>query len=154
MRVLPFETAAELHTLLLRGFPTATSRDGGGRRFIPQQASQRLHREDGDQSVLLKAGRDILASLAPLHRSHRIIAFAAETSDFEVRGRRKMEQKGADLIVVNDVGRTDIGFDSKENEVLILGRDGTRETISRRSKREVADKIWDALLAAQERTPG
>ena len=65
-----------------------------------------------------------------------------------------MEQKGADLIVVNDVGRTDIGFDSKENEVLILGRDGTRETISRRSKREVADKIWDALLAAQERTPG
>jgi phosphopantothenoylcysteine decarboxylase / phosphopantothenate---cysteine ligase len=66
-----------------------------------------------------------------------------------VRGRRKMEQKDADLIVVNDVGRTDIGFDSKKNEVLILGRDGARETISRRSKREVADKIWDALLAAQ-----
>ena len=151
MRVLPFETAAELHTLLLREFPDCDvlAMAAAVADFIPQQASQRLHREDGDQRVLLKAGRDILASLAPLHRSQQVIAFAAETSDFEARGRRKMEQKGADLIVVNDVGRTDIGFDSKENEVLILGRDGTRETIDRRSKRDVADKIWDALLAAQ-----
>ena len=115
----------------------------------PRPASQRLHRDDGDQSVLLKTGRDILASLAPLHRNQQVIAFAAETSDFESRGRRKMESKGADLIVVNDVGRSDVGFDAEENEVLILGRDGIRETVSRRSKREIADKIWDAALAAR-----
>jgi phosphopantothenoylcysteine decarboxylase/phosphopantothenate--cysteine ligase len=151
IRVLPFETAAELHALLLGEFPECDvlAMAAAVADFIPQPASQRLHRESGDQTVLLKTGCDILASLAPLHRSQQVIAFAAETSDFEARGRRKMEQKGADLIVVNDVGRTDIGFDSKENEVLILGRDGTRETISRRSKREVAEKIWDALLAAR-----
>jgi phosphopantothenoylcysteine decarboxylase/phosphopantothenate--cysteine ligase len=151
IRVLPFETADELHGLLLREFPDCDvlAMAAAVADFIPQPAGRRLHREDGDQTVLLKTGRDILASLAPLHRSQQVIAFAAETSDFEARGRRKMEQKGADLIVVNDVGRTDIGFDSKENEVLILGRDGTRETISRQSKRDVADKIWDALLAAR-----
>ncbi|HEY6931063.1 MAG TPA: bifunctional phosphopantothenoylcysteine decarboxylase/phosphopantothenate--cysteine ligase CoaBC [Thermoanaerobaculia bacterium] len=151
MRVLPFETAAELHALLLHEFPEcdALAMAAAVADFIPQPSGQRLHREDGDQSVLLKTGRDILASLAPLHRSQQVIAFAAETSDFESRGRHKMEEKDADLIVVNDVGRPDIGFDSDENEVLILGRDGFRETISRRSKREIADEIWNAALVAQ-----
>jgi phosphopantothenoylcysteine synthetase/decarboxylase len=45
------------------------------------------------------------------------------------------------------VGRPDIGFDADDNEVLLLARDGARELVSRRSKREVADKIWDAYLS-------
>jgi phosphopantothenoylcysteine synthetase/decarboxylase len=64
-----------------------------------------------------------------------------------------MEAKGADLVVVNDVGRGDIGFDAPENEVLILRRDGVRELVSRRSKREVAEKIWDAFLAVRSSSP-
>ena len=58
-----------------------------------------------------------------------------------------METKGADLIVVNDVGRSGVGFDAEENEVILLGRDGSRELVSRRPKRAVADFIWDAYLA-------
>jgi len=69
--------------------------------------------------------------------------------DLLERGRRKLEEKGADLIVVNDVGRADIGFDAEDNEVWILRRDGAVEEVSRRSKREVADRIWDAWLAAR-----
>jgi phosphopantothenoylcysteine decarboxylase/phosphopantothenate--cysteine ligase len=75
------------------------------------------------------------------------VAFAAETEDLEARGRRKMEKKHADLIVVNDVGRSDIGFDADDNEVMILGRDGSQEIVSRRPKRAVADKTWDAVRA-------
>ncbi len=63
-----------------------------------------------------------------------------------------MEEKGADIVVVNDVGRGDIGFDARENEVLILRRDGAREIVSRRSKREVAEKIWDAFLEVRSST--
>src|SRR5262249_47790292 len=144
-------TADELHSLLLSEFPNCDvlAMAAAVADFIPQAAGRRLHREDGDQSVLLKTDRDILASLAPLHRNQQVIAFAAETGDFESRGRRKREQRGAALIVVNDVGRSDIGFDAENNEVLILGRDGSRETVSRRPKREIADKIWDALLASR-----
>ncbi len=94
----------------------------------------------------LKAGVDILASLKPLRRGQTVVAFAAETEDLESRGRRKMEAKGADLVVVNDVGRGGIGFDAPENEVLILRRDGARELVSRRSKREVAERVWDSFL--------
>jgi phosphopantothenoylcysteine decarboxylase/phosphopantothenate--cysteine ligase len=116
--------------------------------FIPEE-SERLHREEGDRTVRLHAGRDILASLKPLHRGQTVVAFAAETGDLEARARRKLEEKGADLIVANDVGRSDIGFDASDNEVLLLRRDGAAQAVSRRSKREVADRIWDAFLEAR-----
>lgn len=146
-----FETADELHALLLREFPecdglamTAAVAD-----FIPEQSPKRLHRENGDRTLRLTAGRDILASLRPLARGQIVVAFAAETEELEARGRQKMEKKHADLIVVNDVGRDGIGFEAEENEVLILSRDGGKELVSRRGKRDVADKIWDAFLAVK-----
>ena len=151
VRFLSFETAAELHALLVVEFPDC---DGlvmaaAVADFIPQESRQRLHREEGDQTLRLTAGPDILASLAPLRRSQTVVAFAAETEDLEERGRRKMEAKGADLIVINDVGRADVGFDAAENEALILRRDGEREMVSQRPKREVAERIWDSFLAVR-----
>ncbi len=146
-----FETAADLHGLLVREFPDCDglAMAAAVADFIPEESVTRLHREEGDRSLRLAAGRDILASLKPLRRGQTVVAFAAETGDLETRGRRKMEAKGADLIVVNDVGRTDIGFESEENEVLLLTREGARLEVSRRLKREVADKIWDAFLAVR-----
>jgi phosphopantothenoylcysteine decarboxylase / phosphopantothenate---cysteine ligase len=148
VRFLSFETAADLHGLLVREFPECDglAMAAAVADFIPEKSAGRLHRENGDRSVRLKAGVDILASLKPLRRGQTVVAFAAETEDLESGGRRKMEAKGADLVVVNDVGRGGIGFDAPENEVLLLRRDGARELVSRRSKREVAEKVWDSFL--------
>jgi phosphopantothenoylcysteine decarboxylase/phosphopantothenate--cysteine ligase len=152
MRVVPFETADDLHGLLVREFPEC---DGlvmaaAVADFVPEGSARRFHREQGPQTVALRPGRDILASLRPLQRGQTVVAFAAETADLEARARRKMEAKGADLIAVNDVAAPGIGFDADENEVLILGRDGLRDAVSRRSKRDVADRIWDAFVAARK----
>ena len=143
-----FETAADLHGLLVREFPECDglAMAAAVADFIPEESGERLHREDGDRTIRLAAGRDILASLAPLLRGQTVVAFAAETENLEERALRKLEAKGADLIVVNDVGRPGVGFDADENEVVILTREGVRESVSRRPKREVADKIWDAFL--------
>jgi phosphopantothenoylcysteine decarboxylase/phosphopantothenate--cysteine ligase len=151
VRLLSFETATQLHAVLLAEFPEcdALVMAAAVSDFIPDESRERLHREDGDRTLHLAAGRDILASLSPLKRSQTVVAFAAEADDLEERGRRKMEQKGADLIVVNDVSRGDIGFDAEENEVLLLHRGGQRELVSRRPKRSVAEKIWDAFLAVR-----
>ena len=147
IRVLRFETADDLHALLVAEFPecdvlimAAAVAD-----FIPEQSLRRLHRDEGERRLDLRPGRDVLASLRPLRRTQTVVAFAAETEDLESRGRSKMEAKGADLIVVNDVGRPDIGFDSDHNEVSILRRHGGREDVSRRSKREVAERVLDAV---------
>ena len=146
-----YETAADLHGLLVREFPECDglAMAAAVADFIPEESPVRLHREDGSRALALKPGTDILASLAPLRRGQTVIAFAAETQDLEARARAKMERKHADLIVVNDVGREDIGFDADENEVLILRRGGGTDSVSRRSKREVAEKIWDAFLQAR-----
>jgi phosphopantothenoylcysteine decarboxylase/phosphopantothenate--cysteine ligase len=152
VRVLDFSRADDLHALLVAEFPEC---DGlvmaaAVADFIPQESSERLHRSDGARDLHLSPGRDVLASLRPLKRGQTVVAFAAETGDLEEGARLKMEAKGADLVVVNDIGRSDVGFESPDNEVLILGRDGLREAVSRRSKREVADRIWGAFLLARK----
>ena len=149
-----FETAADLHALLVAEFPECDglAMAAAVADFIPDESSDRLHRSEGDRTLRLTAGRDVLASLKPLRRGQTVVAFAAETADLEERGRRKMEAKDADLIVVNDVGRADIGFDAGDNEVVILGRDGSRQSVSRSSKREVADRIWDEFLRIRRAT--
>jgi phosphopantothenoylcysteine synthetase/decarboxylase len=55
-----------------------------------------------------------------------------------------LESKNADLVVFNDVGRTDIGFDSAENEVVLLTRDGER-TVPKASKAQIAVAILDEV---------
>lgn len=146
-----FETANDLHAILVREFPECDglAMAAAVSDFIPESSASRLHRADGARTVRLEPGRDLLASLAPLRRRQTVVAFAAETGDLESAGRRKMEAKGADLIVVNDVGRADIGFDAEDNEVLLLRRDGGAAIVSRRPKREIADHIWDAFLAVR-----
>ena len=153
VRVVPFETADELHGALVREFPECDglAMAAAVADFVPEESAVRLHRADGERSLRLRPGRDILASLRPLRRGQAVVAFAAETEDLEARGLAKREAKGADVIVVNDVGKAGIGFDAAENEVVILGPGDRREAVSRRGKREVADRIWDAFLLA--RTP-
>src|SRR4029453_10105801 len=102
--------------------------------FQPEASPDRLHRAAGEQSIRLRPGRDVLASLRPLQRGQTVVGFADWTGELESRGRQKLQTKGADLIVVNDVGRRDIGFDADHNEVLILSKGGGREEITRRRK--------------------
>ncbi len=147
LRFVSFESSADLENLLAAEFPECDvlAMAAAVADFIPDPSPEKLHREDGERRVRLVPARDLVAGLAPLRRNQTVVAFAAETGDLEARGRRKMETKRADLVVVNDVGRPDVGFDAMENEVLLIVRDGPAERISRRSKREVADRIWDAV---------
>jgi len=70
-----------------------------------------------------------------------LVGFAAETRELERAARRKLERKGCDLVVANDVGRPDIGFDRDENEVLLLWRDGGLESLPSAPKIEIARAI-------------
>ena len=84
-----------------------------------------------------------------------MVGFAAEHGEGAVeRGRAKLARKGLDAVVVNDISRSDIGFDSEENEVTIVLADGQRE-VGRRSKSEVAAAILDEVerLRATAETP-
>ncbi len=96
---------------------------------------------------------DVVAGLAA-HRpaGQTIVAFAAETDPAPeerlARARRKRSRKGADLLVLNEVGwRT--GFEQPANDVIIVGPGDDVVGERAGTKREVADAVWDAVLAVR-----
>lgn len=74
-----------------------------------------------------------------------LVGFAAETENVAENARLKLERKGCDLVVANDVSRKDIGFDVNENEILLVAPDST-ETPPKASKQHLAHVILDRVL--------
>ncbi|MEO6323812.1 MAG: bifunctional phosphopantothenoylcysteine decarboxylase/phosphopantothenate--cysteine ligase CoaBC [Thermoanaerobaculia bacterium] len=117
-------------------------------------SSRKLKRADGPPSLTLVAAPDILKEAAAKKRQGTVIvAFAAETNDLVENAYRKLIDKGADLLVANDVSRPGTGFDSEENEVVILAErpdalgaaGATKESIERAPKSVIAARVLDRL---------
>jgi phosphopantothenoylcysteine decarboxylase/phosphopantothenate--cysteine ligase len=97
-------------------------------------------------SLDLEPTADVIAGLAAERRDGQVlVGFAAEHGgDFVARARGKLEHKGIDAIVVNDVSDSSIGFESTDNEVTIVSGTG-EDRLPRGTKRELADAILDRV---------
>jgi phosphopantothenoylcysteine decarboxylase/phosphopantothenate--cysteine ligase len=94
----------------------------------------------------LEPTADVLSALGERRRDGQLlVGFAAETGEAGLgRAREKLARKGADLFVLNDVSRPDIGFDAAENEVMLLTRSGERP-VAKAPKEEIAAAILDEV---------
>ena len=113
-------------------------------------AASKLKKTAGVPRIQLVPNPDILADLGasrPTGQPPLLVGFAAETDDVERHGQEKLERKGADLLVVNDVSGPDAGFEVDTNQVLILGRDGSRVEVPLTTKAAVATRIVDEVVA-------
>jgi len=105
-------------------------------------------RNDGALALPLEPTTDILGATKALRKSGSVIVgFALETGDAMSKGKAKLERKDLDLIVVNDALEPGAGFEVDTNRVAILDRDGGAQVVPLASKRDVADKILDAVEA-------
>ena len=106
-------------------------------------------------SIELERTEDIVERLAGERRPDQVlVGFAAEHGEGAIEyGRGKLEAKGLDAIVVNDISRSDIGFESEANEVVILTAGGERR-VPRASKDEVADAVLDEVERQREEGHG
>jgi phosphopantothenoylcysteine decarboxylase/phosphopantothenate--cysteine ligase len=97
---------------------------------------------------------DILAEVSRAkHEGQLIIGFAAETNDLLTNARDKLKTKKLDMIVANDVSRSDAGFDSENNAVTILVRDNdTPIEIALTSKQEIANQILDEVMRLRRKS--
>ena len=112
-------------------------------------AAGKLEREGEEQVKLaLERTEDVLAGVSGRRTGEQtVVGFAAEHgADAITRARDKLERKGLDAIVFNDVSRSDIGFDSEQNEVVIVDREGEHR-VELAAKRDVADAILDRVEA-------
>jgi phosphopantothenoylcysteine decarboxylase/phosphopantothenate--cysteine ligase len=106
-----------------------------------------------DLTLELTPNPDILAEVAARTLGAFIVGFAAETHDVVANARAKLQAKGIDLLVANDVSRHDIGFDAEDNEVLLIDRWGGGRALPRMPKGAVADAILDEILALRVAHP-
>jgi phosphopantothenoylcysteine decarboxylase/phosphopantothenate--cysteine ligase len=111
-------------------------------------------KDDAAWTIELEPTPDVLATLGERKRPGQVlVGFAADHGDRGLeRAREKLVRKRADLIVFNDVSRTDIGFDATENEVTVVGHDG-QQRIAKASKDEIAAAILDLAAPLLEREP-
>jgi phosphopantothenoylcysteine decarboxylase/phosphopantothenate--cysteine ligase len=125
--------------------------------FRPDAAVEdKISKTGKDRLALsLEPTEDVLAALAGARApGQTLVGFAAEHGEGAVeRGRAKLERKGLDAVVVNDISRPEIGFDAPDNEVTIVTADGERH-VPLGSKDAVAGAILDEVEALRKRVGG
>lgn len=144
------QSALEMHDAVLREWPrcdvligAAAPADFRAAEVEKQKIKKGSRRE---MDLRLIPNPDIVREAAHQKREDQIVvAFAAETQNLLDEARGKMQDKGADAIVANDVSQSDAGFDVETNRVTWLSATQTEEW-PLLSKREVGAKIWDKVL--------
>ena len=112
-------------------------------------------KDDEPWTVTLEPTRDVLRELGAQRTNGQVlIGFAADRGERGLeRAREKLANKRADLIVFNDVGGDDIGFDARDNEVVLVSAHGERR-IEKAAKERIASAILDEVTARLEESDG
>jgi phosphopantothenoylcysteine decarboxylase/phosphopantothenate--cysteine ligase len=125
--------------------------------YAPADASlQKIHKDLGTLTLTLVRTPDILAELGRQRAGGErplLVGFAAETTDVVESARRKQREKQVDLVVANDVSRTDAGFEVDTNEVTLISADG-EETLPLQPKSAIAAQVVQRIerLLTQSRS--
>jgi phosphopantothenoylcysteine decarboxylase/phosphopantothenate--cysteine ligase len=158
--VVKVRSAAEMHAAVMDRVAgrDAVVMSAAVADYTPAQPSeQKVKKSDGPVTITLNRTRDILGDLGRLPARPVLIGFAAETRNVVAYAQDKLQQKGADLIVANDVSRTDAGFDVDTNAVTLVSSNGT-EALPLQSKSAVAaailDRIEQLLASAKPQAAG
>jgi phosphopantothenoylcysteine decarboxylase/phosphopantothenate--cysteine ligase len=110
-------------------------------------AEHKLKKDAGVPQLELEPTTDVLSTLSARRTPDQVlVGFAAEHgADAVAYGRGKLERKGLDMVVINDVSLPGSGFDAAENEVVVLTNDGIERPVARTSKKIVAGVVLDEV---------
>jgi len=152
---VPVQTAEEMREAVLQhaGVAGIVIKAAAVADYRVRRPAEHKIKGKRDLTLDLTPNPDILAEVAARATGAFIVGFAAETTDVVANARAKLEAKGIDLLVANDVSRRDIGFDAEDNEVLLIDRWGGSRALPRMAKSAVAEAILDAILALRAAHP-
>jgi phosphopantothenoylcysteine decarboxylase / phosphopantothenate---cysteine ligase len=145
-------TAAEMRTAVIERAPSVdvVIMAAAVADYAPATTSaQKIHKDDDEITMTLVRTPDILAELGRLRGGNDrplLVGFAAETHDVVAQARKKQREKVVDMIVANDVSRSDAGFEVDDNEVTIVSARG-EETLPLQGKSALASQIVDRIEA-------
>jgi phosphopantothenoylcysteine decarboxylase/phosphopantothenate--cysteine ligase len=146
---IPVETAAEMHDVVSKhiGRMEIAVFAAAVADYTPATIQPRKIKKSGETLTLeLVRTADILGSARhPFGFTGTLVGFAAETENLESNAREKLTRKHCDLVIANDVSQPGIGFDSDQNEVLLVYPDRT-ESLPAASKYELSLELVDAIV--------
>ena len=151
VRVVQALTAGQMHEAVMKELPRATVFIGAAAvaDYRPsERAATKIKKNQSSLILTLERTRDILTDVATARTNGLlVIGFAAETDDVLIHAQEKLRAKDLDAIVANDVSRRDAGFDSAENAITIVRRDGQAPLeLPLMTKLEAAHRILDEIV--------
>lgn len=151
MKIIDIESAAELFNAVKDAF---TDADGlimaaAVADFRPlTTAKQKIKKNDDNDlmNISLTKNPDIVAEIGKIKRSNQfVVGFAAETNDLLENATKKMQKKHLDLIVANDVANINIGFNSDDNQVTFIFKNGQQIQTPIESKLAIATELINVI---------
>ncbi len=150
IRRIDVESCEEMYQAATQEFPKADAAIlcAAVADFRPEQtAEQKIKREKDDLVIRLKPTHDIAAQLGQMKTERQLlVGFALETNDEETNAQKKLEKKNLDFIVLNSLRSKGTCFQSDENQISIISRDGQKD-YDKKSKKEVARDIVDEMVS-------
>lgn len=148
IRRIDVESCKEMYEQATKAFPqqNAAILCAAVADFKPENVAEtKIKREKDDLLLRLKPTQDIASTLGKMKTSdQRIIAFALETNNEELNAKQKLEKKNADFIVMNSTRNPGTTFQSDENQITIIHKEGKKE-YAKKPKTDVAKDIVDEL---------
>jgi len=148
--VVNVETSAEMLHAVKKNIPwcDALVMVAAVADFRPRKISRQKIKKRNMQYLLpLEKTTDILTAVRPMKKKRIIVGFAAETKNLIQEAGRKLDEKGLDLIVANDVTRKDSGFGSDTNKVVFISNNGVCLNLPLMKKTQLAGRILDWIEA-------
>ncbi len=149
VEVVRVKTAVEMHDAVMAHLKDATvivKAAAVADYHVARVPLHKLKKTAARISLELDPTPDILAELGQKKGDRLLVGFAAETENLVESARRKLESKNCDMVVANLVNQDGTGFESDENEVVLVLRTGKNIPLARASKREIAGGILDQVL--------
>jgi len=152
--VTPIESAEQMRQAALNLLPQATIviKTAAVADYRPKNAAEQKIKRKGAMALELEPTSDILAELARAKSTQIIVGFAAETENVLENARKKLLAKSLEAIVVNDVSREGVGFDSDRNAVTIITHNEVVE-VPETTKWEVAQRVLDQVVRLRKNNP-
>ena len=149
IRFISVGTASEMRDAVLEHYKecSAIIKAAAVSDYRPKSTSnQKVKKLDVHTSLELERNPDILGEIGSLKGDRVLVGFAAETEDLIANAREKLKEKHLDLIVANDVSRSDSGFATGTNKVTIIDSRGKVDPLPLKSKDEVANSILERVV--------
>jgi phosphopantothenoylcysteine decarboxylase/phosphopantothenate--cysteine ligase len=145
------ESTEEMRDAVLRLLPQASVviKTAAVSDYRPKAAASQKIKRKGAMTLELEATPDILQELSLKKGAQIVVGFAAETENVLENARQKLVSKNLDAIVVNDVSREGVGFDSDRNAVTIMTRQEVVE-VPETTKWEVAQRVLDQVVRLRQ----